>query len=320
MNLHGQSLLVTGMDKHLEKIYFAPMEGITTKIYRAVHKEIYSEPDVYFSPFIAVSGAHTIKKRDINGVVPFEDRLVPQIMTKDAKDFVWAARMLSDEGYSEVNLNAGCPSSTVVTKGKGAGLLEDPRNLRRMLEGIFEANDIPNISIKIRAGFYGTDEAEDLAKIISDYPFCEVIIHPRAREDFYAGKPDMEAFDCIAGAIKCPVCYNGDLKSADDVHDLLEKRPWISRVMIGRGLIADPGLGCEFRSGQKDDKLSVFLARLKEEYVKVLSGERDVLFKLKEIWGYIGQDIVGHEKELKAIKKSVTLSQYDAAVRSIMRG
>ena len=307
------------MDRNLEKIYFAPMEGITSKTYRMVHKEVYDEPDRYFSPFIAVSGAHTVKKRDTNGVVPFEDRLVPQILTADAKDFVWAARMLYDEGYGEVNLNAGCPSSTVVTKGKGAGLLEDPIKLRRMLDGIFEADNIPDISIKIRAGFYGTDEAEDLAKIISDYPFCEVIIHPRAREDFYAGKPDMEAFDCIAGALKCPVCYNGDLMSAEDVHDLLEERPWISRVMIGRGLIADPGLACEIRSGEKDDNLSEFLDRLKEEYLKILSGERDVLFKLKEIWGYIGQTMTGVEKELKAIKKSTTLTQYDAAVRSILR-
>ncbi len=305
-------------DRSPDRIYFAPMEGITTKTYRMVHKEVYSEPDLYFSPFIAVMGGHAMKRSDIRGAVPREERLVPQLLTADPDAFVWAAGYFADEGYGEVNLNVGCPASTVVTKGKGAGLLKDTEKLKRLLDGIFSAGDLPDVSVKIRAGFYSTDEAEAVARIIADYPFSEVIIHPRAREDFYAGEPDMEAFDIMAKALKCPVCYNGDIRTPEDLRNVLAKRPWISRVMIGRGLIADPGLGNEIRSGLKDEKLPVFLDRLKEEYVKILSGERDVLFKLKEIWGYIGQNMQGVEKGLKAIKKSSTLSQYDAAVYSVL--
>ena len=49
-------------------------------------------------------------------------RVVPQVLTKKADHFLWAAQLLYDMGYEEINLNVGCPSGTVTAKGKGAGM------------------------------------------------------------------------------------------------------------------------------------------------------------------------------------------------------
>ena len=304
-------------------IYFAPMEGVTTKVFRDVHRRFYSGIDKYFSPFIVVTSNLSFKKRDIKGVVPLEEKLVPQLLANDPKAFVWAARFLAQAGYKEVNLNAGCPSSTVTSKGKGSGLLENKDVFRRFLDDVFCEKDLPNISIKLRAGYYSTEEAPVIADIIAEYPFSEVIIHPRSREDFYNGKCDMDAFNVMAEKQQCPICYNGDIKSPEDMsvlHDsCLNQLSDLSRtdtvsVMIGRGLIASPGLADEIRFGKKDSDITTmksFMNCLKDAYSAELSGERDVLFKLKEIWGYIGPTLSGFDKELKAVKKSKTISEYD---------
>lgn len=306
-----------------ESIYFAPMEGITTKTFRRVYSRFYHGIDRYYSPFIVVTSDMAFKRRDKRGILPLEEKLVPQILTNDAEAFAWAARRLADEGYEEINLNAGCPMGTVVSKGKGAGLLKDTDAFERFLDGIFSHEGLPDISIKTRAGFYDTDEAEKIAGILAGYPFCEVTIHPRAREDFYDGAPDREAFDIIMNRLSCPVCYNGDLFTPEDVENLIVGRSEINRIMLGRGLLIDPSLAEKIKSGEEtaDDKavLYDFITCLKQEYQSELSGDRDVLFKLKEIWSYLGRNFPDHEKSLKEIRKCTSLSQYEVAVREILK-
>lgn len=300
------------------KIYFAPMEGITTKTYRRVHRQFYPGVDRYYSPFIVVTSDHSFKRRDKRGILPYEEGLVPQLLTNDPEAFVWGAKKLADSGYEEVNLNAGCPVGTVVAKGKGAGLLENPDAFDAFLDSIFSNDDLPKISIKTRVGFYESSEAKRLAKILSRYPFCEVTVHPRAREDYYNGTPDMEAFDVMAEIIKVPICYNGDLCSVGDVNKLLSERNAIDRIMLGRGLIADPDLAGEIKTGERTDRLYEFLSCLRKEYKEELSGDRDVLFKLKEIWSYVGRGFPDHEKSLKTIRRCSNLTEYDIAVREIL--
>ena len=88
--------------------------------------------------------------------------MVPQLLSNRSADFIWAAKALQDLGYKEVNLNLGCPSGTVVAKGKGSGFLRDLYALERFLDEIFSAGiDIP-ISIKTRLGWANTAEFGDL--------------------------------------------------------------------------------------------------------------------------------------------------------------
>lgn len=109
------------------KIYFAPLEGVTGHIYRNAYEEFYGKGriDKYFVPFISpnqTNGFTAREQRDMNPDNNVNMPLAVQIMTNCADLFINAARLLYEKGYTELNLNLGCPSGTVVAKKRGAGL------------------------------------------------------------------------------------------------------------------------------------------------------------------------------------------------------
>ncbi len=301
----------------MNSIYFAPMEGITTPAYRKVHKKYYGGIDKYFSPFIVVTSTHHLKKRETREYLPFEENLVPQILTQRGEDFAWAAKMLGDLGYKEVNLNLGCPEATVVTKKKGSGLLIDKDGLRRFFDETFSESGLPDISIKTRCGFLSHNEAQELAKVYADYPFKEIIVHPRVREEFYQGTPNLSSFETIRKNAKCPVIYNGDIFDISSLNTFLDSDK-NDGVMLGRGLLRNPAMAEKKPFDPKDKRLSDFLYELYDEYMLIMSGERDVLFKLKELWTYLITNYPDKQSEYKHLMKSTTGSEYKAAVKSII--
>jgi len=309
------------------KIYMAPMEGVTTRTYRTVFRKYFGGVDKYFTPFLVANQTHHFKKREIAEVTPMEDELVPQILTCNGSDFLWAAKYLAAAGYREVNLNLGCPYPTVFTKGKGSGMLADPDRLERFLAEIFSAQDIPEISIKTRVGVKDPDEAPKLAEIFACYPVKEIIIHPRVREDYYQGKLRLEAFRMMLQTLSCPVCFNGDICEAADWQKIGNTFPAIDTIMIGRGLIADPMLAITLKKGEAPGyhadeaenvkRLRSFLDELWYAYSDVLYGERDVLFKMKEIWYYMGRRYPDRERALLDIKKARYKDEYADAVSRV---
>ena len=116
------------------RIYFAPMEGITTYLYRNLHYKYYGGVDIYFTPFLSPGPNQGMSVKEMRDILPENNGdtpVVPQILTNQAEDFLDGAAKLSDYGYREVNLNLGCPSGTVVSKKKGSGLLSAPEELFR---------------------------------------------------------------------------------------------------------------------------------------------------------------------------------------------
>ena len=118
------------------KIYLAPLEGITGWIFRSAVHECFGGFDKYFVPFIRPNQMGHFSAREKKDILPEHNkgmRTVPQILTNRADDFLRTAEKLKDFGYEEVNLDLGCPSKSVVTKGRGAGLLAVPVSLARCL-------------------------------------------------------------------------------------------------------------------------------------------------------------------------------------------
>ena len=139
---------------------FAPMEGLTDSVYRRLHHKYFGGVDRYFMPFLSPTIHRTLTHKEDRELpmadsVPFQ--AVPQILTKAAEDFLWAAQVCADRGYVEVNLNTGCPSGTVVAKGKGSGMLRDLSELDRFLNKIFSESPLP-ISVKTRLGLLEPEE------------------------------------------------------------------------------------------------------------------------------------------------------------------
>ncbi len=300
------------------KFYFAPMEGLTGYIYRNAHKAFFNSIDKYFSPFINANQIDGFKTRDLKDILPENNRslvLIPQLMTNNAKDFIYTAKKIESMGYTELNLNLGCPSGTVVSKNRGSGFLAKKEELDIFLEEIF-SQAITKISIKTRIGKDQPEEFYDLINIFNKYPIEELIIHPRIQKDFYKNKPNMKVFRDALELSKNPVCYNGDIFTAKAYKEFCEDFPDVNTVMLGRGLLMNPAFADCIKNAAKLDKdlLKKFHDKVYNDYKDVLSGERNVLFKMKELWFYMINVFIDNEKHAKKIKKSQRLSDYDEAV------
>lgn len=303
--------------------YFAPMEGVTGYIYRNAHNTFFKSVDKYFSPFIAANQSDSFKSRDINDILPENNPgmvLIPQLLTNNAKDFIHTSKKIKTLGYDEINLNLGCPSGTVVSKNKGSGFLALREELDIFFEEIFSCAET-KISVKTRIGKDDPEEFYELIKIFNKYPIEELTIHPRIQKDIYKNTPNLNVFEDALKLSKNPVCYNGDINTLKDFKELKDKFPEVETVMIGRGLLSNPGLVNEITKGIKLDKhlMKDFHDKIYEDYKKILFGDRNVLFKMKELWFYMIAIFTNNEKYAKKIRKSERLSAYDEAVASLFK-
>lgn len=301
--------------------YFAPMEGVTGRLFRRVHSQFFHGVDKYFMPFVSPGKDRVFSRRDMRELTPdAEARVpeVPQLLTCQTEDFLWAAKLLADLGYREVNLNLGCPSGTVTAKGKGAGFLRDPDGLDRFLEQIFSRSKVA-ISIKTRAGFASPEEFERLLECFDRYPCTELIVHPRVRSDFYKGKVRLEAFALATERSTAPLCYNGDLTTSDEIGTFRQRFPMVERVMLGRGLVGDPALASKAKGGLAADRdtLRRFHDALYEGYVEAFGSRHNAMLRMKELWFYLIWLFDGHERLSKALKKARNPAEYEACVEAI---
>ena len=200
------------------KLSFAPLEGITSYIYRNTHAEYFGGCDEYYTPFISPSDNTKIGRKGFRDIIPENNsclRPVVQVLTNNSVSFLKFCEKLKEYGYDRININLGCPSGTVVNKKRGSGLLRDVNLLESFLDEIFEKSDI-KISIKTRTGFYSSDEFDGLLTLYNKYSLDELIVHPRCREDFYNGEPSYKAFDKAYENSKHKVIFNGNIFSACD--------------------------------------------------------------------------------------------------------
>lgn len=298
--------------------YFAPLEGLTDSIYRKAHHTYFSGVTRYYMPFISPTVHRALTPREAREVPPADSvafEAVPQLLTKVPEDFLWAAGKCLELGYKEVNLNLGCPSGTVTAKGKGSGMLRDPDGLDRFLDAVYSQAPLP-ISIKTRLGFASPEEFPRLLEIFNRYPIKELTLHPRVRQAFYTGDVDMACFRYLLANSKAPVCYNGNLCTKSQIEAFQKEFPQVKAVMIGRGLIGDPGLLTP--GGTTVDALESFMDELLETYQAVFGTARNAMFRLKENWRHLLCRFENAEKLGKRLRKSTDILEYKAIVSEIL--
>lgn len=301
-------------------IYFAPLEGVTDVVYRRTHAACFSGVKKYFIPFVSPTHHLVFTPKEKRAISPMENagfHAVPQILSKQADQFLWGAHELCELGYREVNLNLGCPSGTVTGKGKGSGMLRDLDTLQAFLDQIFARTPV-SISIKTRIGFYSEEEWEQIWPLLSRYPASEFIIHPRTRVQFYKGSPFREAFAKAIQSCNRPLVYNGDLFTVDDCHQLVNEFPETNALMLGRGLLANPTLAQELHGGPKltRESLRDFHDRLYDAYLQ--NDPKNVaLIRMRVVMNHLACCFVDPKKALKSIRKAQNDAAYLLAVEKL---
>ena len=300
----------------------APMEGVTGYVFRSVYAECFGDVDRFYTPFVTPPrvgsdfGGKPMRELD-----PGRNRgldVVPQLLTKNADEFVWAARLLADMGYREVNLNLGCPSGTVVNKGRGSGFLRDPEGLDAFLGEVCERSPLP-VSVKTRLGVSDDAEYGRILAIYCAHPLAELIVHPRVREDHYRGCARREPWGETLARAPFPVAYNGDVFSPAGLRALVGAYPATSRVMLGRGVVANPALPRVLRGGAPLalDELRRFHDRLFSTYEAEIGG--NAVFRMKEWRSYAACALADPLAVRRAIRKVRRADEYRAAAERIFR-
>lgn len=305
---------------------FAPMEGITGRVFRRVFNENFKGTDEFYTPFISPKEKRGIDKKDIKEVLPENNegiKLVPQLLTADGDAFNLAAKRLNWLGYEHINLNLGCPSGTVVNKGKGAGALVDIKRLEALFYKIFEGalKNNMKISLKTRIGFKSEKEFIKLLALYKKYPFESLIIHPRTREEYYREKIHRESFREAVDFFKGEenrLSYNGDINTVSDFEGIKKEFPEINRVMIGRGFLRNPFLIEELKvknaERERKTRIKNFEEALFHAYVEDIKDENTAVLKMKELWSYLMNSFGGAERYVKDIKKAKNAAEYRSVV------
>lgn len=298
--------------------YLAPMEGITGYAFRNAYRTTFEEFNGYFTPFIPTGN---YSKKTLREIAPENNEginLVPQVLAGRVDDIIELTNSLKEKGFNEININLGCPSGTVTAKKRGSGMLKYPDELESFLKSLFENTD-SKISVKTRVGFDNVDEWKRIVEIYQKFDFSNMTIHPRLRSDFYGNMLRIECFDYAYENLSCPLIYNGDINSLEEAQKIKEAYPMLLGIMMGRGILRRPWLLEEIRTGKKTEDIPVLkvkelLEKLESSYAEVFTDDTQVLYRLKEIWCYLGETF-DDAKMLKAIKKARRLADYHSAVK-----
>ncbi|MFP4013093.1 MAG: tRNA-dihydrouridine synthase family protein [Chitinispirillaceae bacterium] len=305
-------------------LYLAPLRGITDRFFRSVYERHFGCFDYIVAPFISTVKGNSVRLRHLKDTLPEENdlkRLIPQIIGNDTEGFLLLCKRFSQQGFEKVNWNLGCPSPLITRKRRGSGLLPHKDEIRAFLEKTVPSMPL-SLSVKVRLGLEQKGDLEKLIPVFNDFPLREVIIHPRTGNQMYDGSVDLDTFETCYYQCTHEVVYNGDIQSKSDLLYLSNRFPRIRKWMIGRGLIRYPYLlpiirGAENRFSA--EKANLFLSDLLEVNCRHLPGERNVLGKMKELWGFLGTGLDASGRLTERILRCSSIDEYRAEIESFLR-
>ncbi len=302
-------------------IYLAPVQGFTDFIYRKAYSQLFTEVDTFFIPYISVKNKQILKKYE-KEILPQNNPqkiVIPQVLAKDENELIFLSKILNDLGYTEINLNLGCPFPMVTKREKGAGLLPHPEKIKTMLMGFFGHSNL-KLSIKLRTGLNSFEEIEKIIPILNEFPLTEVIFHPRIAKQLYKGEINSRSFQFAKENLKHKLIYNGDIFSLADFNENKNKFPETHDWMLGRGILMNPFLPAEIKNiqvseNEKIERLIEFHRLIFEGYSETMDNQGNVLNKMVQFWSYFSFCFPSQNKIFKGIKKSKTRAAYNREIK-----
>ena len=306
----------------MRPIHFAPLQGHTDDVYRRIHHQLIGGIERYYTPFVRVE-AGDIRSKDHRDIDPKNNAgvpVVPQIIFKSLKEFLFLVDEMEALGYREIDLNMGCPFPLQAKHGRGSGLLAHTDIIEEVANAIKERPHL-TFSVKMRLGWDDAEEWKPVLKILNDTPLTHITLHPRTGVQQYKGDIDREAFAQFYEQCRHPLIYNGDLTRLEQLHDIEARYPRLAGLMIGRGLLARPSLAREYAEAREWSPkehihcLCSLHESLTEQYARIVKGDAQLHSKLRTFWEYT-EPLIGR-KPYKKIMKSGNLRNYMNAIEQL---
>lgn len=304
-------------------LLMAPFRGITHKSWRNAFASHIGGFDKMFAPFVAGVGAEIVSFNKLTDLVPKNVMIsptVPQIISSNPKEIIAFAKAVADHGYTELNLNLGCPFARIANKKRGCGILPFPEMLDEILDKIFQ--DIPiRLSIKTRLGYHLQEEILKVLPVFNRYPIHEVILHPRTGKMGYRGKADVQAFaNCKKHSLH-QLIYNGDIYSLTRFNRISQLLPEQNTWMVGRGALINPFLplqikGISLTDEEKRTTLEAFHFELWQHACEIQKHESRILGAMKAIWHYMAGLYANGQETFTKIKRAKTKTAYFDAIEA----
>ncbi|MDX2429988.1 MAG: tRNA-dihydrouridine synthase family protein [Bacteroides sp.] len=307
-------------------LYSSPLQGYTDFRFRNAFQTYFGGIDQYMAPYIRLNGKMEMKPANERDILPANNlslNLIPQIVTKDADEFLFVANYVQQLGYKELNWNLGCPYPMVAKRGMGSGLLSQAEKINEILNRVCAETDI-RVSVKMRLGYESPREIFQVLPVLEKYQLANIAIHPRIGKQLYKGEVDLNSFEECVGQSSHTIFYNGGITSVQSFREMQDRFPAISHWMIGRGLIADPFLPAMIKADNPsypENRYEIFKAfhdTLFSSYEEALSGPKHLLIKMYSFWEYFIQSFPNSGKGLKKVKKAQNISSYRDAVNQII--
>ncbi len=297
-------------------IMLAPLHGFTDFIFRNVYSRHYEGIDYAISPFISLTACDKINPRKVKDVLPENNAkmpVIPQILGKEIDSFIQMADFLNAWGYDKLNWNLGCPVKSIAHKKRGSGMLPYPELLRSILDAIIPAIG-QQLSVKIRLGYYNTDEIYQLIAVFNDYPLDNICIHPRIGIQMYEGNIHHDVLQSVIHEFKHEIVYNGDITGLDSYKMIQPKYPGISQWMIGRGIFSNPLLPMQIKldrveeNANDTERFRLFLNDLIQE-LRFYKTESQTVNKMKDLWRLFSYGFIAQARVLDSIIHVQTLDE-----------
>ncbi|MBD5206143.1 MAG: tRNA-dihydrouridine synthase family protein [Bacteroidales bacterium] len=305
-----------------KNILIAPVQGHTDAAWRHFHEEVYGGNNKYFTPFIRCDHGSLRKQdlRDYTSELNSGLDLEPQVIFRDMGELEVLLGELSKAGAERVNLNMGCPFPLQTGKGRGAGFLKNQEEISKLTDTLSKYPSL-SYSVKMRLGFEDPAEWGNVIDVLNGLSLRHVDVHPRVARQQYGGELNLDEFGKLLFTSRNPVVFNGELKTPEDIDNIISKYPEIYGTMTARGVLGRPSLVSEWQEGrtwsrdERIEKMLKFHNLLLNHYSSTLCGEAQILSKIKPFWEYAEEEI--GRKAWKAIKKASNLAKYHSAVALI---
>lgn len=299
------------------KVFLAPMAGITDLAFRTICKEF--GVGLLHTEMVSAKGLYykDIKTEKLMKINRANRPISLQIFGSDADIFAYVVENYINQrdDIDIIDVNMGCPAPKIVKNGDGSALMNNPKLAGSIINKIKKSSNKP-LTVKIRSGWDDENiNAVEFAKRL-EYNGADLItVHGRTREQFYSGIADYNIIKMVKESVKIPVVGNGDIFEPEDAIKMI-KRTNCDAVMIGRGILGNPWLirntinimnnNHNFYNPSPEDKVDMII-----KHANILKGELDEKIAILEMRKHAGWYIKGLKNSSEIRSKINQISTYD---------